>query len=49
LKVLIVDDEKNIRESIGRLFELEGIASVLAANGEEGSERLSEEPFDAVV
>jgi len=49
LKVLIVDDEKKIRESIGRLFELEGIASVLAANGEEGSERLSEEPFDAVV
>jgi two-component system response regulator AtoC len=49
MKVLIVDDEKNIRESIQRLFELEGINSVLAADGRQGAEALGEEPFDAVV
>jgi two-component system response regulator AtoC len=49
VKVLIVDDEKNIRESIGRLFQLEGIESKVAVDGNEGSSRLSEEAFDAVI
>jgi two-component system response regulator AtoC len=49
VNVLIVDDEKNIRESIGRLFSLEGIVSVVAADGAEAAARLSETAFDAVV
>ncbi len=49
MRVLIVDDEKNIRESIGRLFQLEGIQSATAVDGNDGASRLSEEAFDAVV
>jgi two-component system, NtrC family, response regulator AtoC len=49
VNVLIVDDEKNIRESIGRLFSLEGIESAVAADGTEAATRLSEIAFDAVV
>jgi two-component system response regulator AtoC len=49
MKVLIVDDEKNIRESIQRLFELEGIESAAATDGREGAARLAESVFDAVV
>jgi two-component system response regulator AtoC len=48
MKVLVVDDEKNIRESIRRLLELEGIESALAVDGRAGSGLLSEESFDAV-
>jgi two-component system response regulator AtoC len=49
MKILVVDDEKNIRESIQRLFALEGIASSLAFDGREGAALLSEESFDAVI
>jgi two-component system response regulator AtoC len=49
MKVLIVDDEKNIRESMQRLFELEGIDSVTAENGNVGATRLVEESFDAAI
>ena len=49
MKVLVVDDEQNIRESIGRLFSLEGMESVVAANGGEAAAQLSETAFDAVV
>jgi two-component system response regulator AtoC len=49
MKVLIVDDERNIRESIQRLFELEGIDSVTATDGREGADRLTDQTFDAVV
>jgi two-component system response regulator AtoC len=49
MRVLAVDDERNIRESICRLLELEGIESAMAADGREAAARLAEEPFDAVV
>ncbi len=49
MKVLIVDDERNIRESIQRLFGLDGIDSVTAEDGRAGAARLVEEAFDAVV
>jgi len=49
VKVLVVDDERNIRESIQRFFELEGIASVVATNGKEALELLKSDLFDAVV
>jgi two-component system response regulator AtoC len=49
MKVLVVDDEKNIRESVERYLELEGIHAVGAENGIAAQRRLSEEPFQAVV
>ncbi len=49
MKVLIVDDERNIRESIGRLLQLEGIESAVATDGHEGAAALAEEAFDAVI
>ena len=36
LKILIVDDEKNIREGLGTALELEGYDVKLAENGEVG-------------
>jgi DNA-binding NtrC family response regulator len=49
MTVLIVDDERNIRESIGRLLELEGIQSEMATNGQEGVQRLGQRAFDAAI
>ncbi len=49
MKVLVVDDEKNIRESVERYLKLEGIESVGAENGVAAKRLLSEEPFQAVV
>jgi two-component system response regulator AtoC len=49
MKVLVVDDEKNIRESMQRLLGLEGIESVTASNGAEAADLLKAEAFDAVV
>lgn len=49
MKVLVVDDEKNIRESIERYLKLENIDSVGAENGIAARRILSEEPFQAVV
>lgn len=49
MKVLVVDDERNIRESIRKLFSLEGIEVDTASDGLEGKAALSERSFDAVV
>jgi two-component system response regulator AtoC len=49
MKVLIVDDERNIRESMSRLLELEGIESSCAAGGAEAQELLAREAFDVIV
>jgi len=49
VKVLIVDDEKNIRESVARYLELEGIESVCAENGLAARRHLEEESFEAAV
>jgi len=49
VKVLVVDDEVNIRESISRLFELEGIESSCAEDGAAAQALLSSEAYDAVV
>jgi DNA-binding NtrC family response regulator len=47
--VLIVDDEAGIRESLQTLLELEGFAIETAATGEEGLQRVGENPFDLVL
>jgi two-component system, NtrC family, response regulator AtoC len=49
MKVLIVDDEKNIRESIAKYLELEGVPANEAGNGVSAQRLLQEEVFSAAV
>ncbi|GHV95538.1 sigma-54-dependent Fis family transcriptional regulator [Spirochaetia bacterium] len=49
MRVLIVDDEKNIRESLGKYLRLEKIDSLGAESGEVALEYLAKESFDAVI
>jgi len=49
LRVLITDDERNLRESLAAYLSTEGIQTVLAATGEEAREALERERVDAVV
>ena len=49
MKILVVDDERNIRESIERLFALEGMESLTAADGREAVEQLAAQAFDVVI
>src|SRR5579862_4163662 len=48
-RVLIIDDEAAIRESLETLLELEGFGVVSAASGEEGLTRIGEGSFDLVL
>jgi len=48
-RILIIDDEAAIRESLETLLSLEGYAVDAAENGEQGLERLGEQPFDLVL
>ena len=52
MRILVVDDERAVRESLRRALELEGHEVELAADGEEALERLDSEADqapDAVV
>jgi len=49
MKILIVDDEKNIRTSLSRFFDLQGIQVVTAEKGDEGLEQIRRNSFDAVL
>ncbi len=50
MKILVVDDERAVRESLRRALELEGYAIELAADGREGLDRLEAEPEpDALI
>lgn len=50
MKVLVVDDERAVRESLRRALELEGYRVELAADGEHGLARLHQAvPADAVI
>ncbi|GHV89824.1 Fis family transcriptional regulator [Spirochaetia bacterium] len=49
MKVLIVDDEKNIRESLKKYLSLEGIDSTEMESGEAALKQLEGESFDAVI
>ena len=40
MKILVVDDERAVRESLERALELEGYEVELAADGEDALERL---------
>lgn len=47
--ILIVDDEMAIRESLQTLLEMEEYQVETAATGEEGLNRIAEQPFDLVL
>lgn len=48
-KVLIIDDEKNMRESLAEYLALDGYAAECASDGEAGLGFLSREVFQAVL
>ena len=48
-RVLIVDDEPGIRESLTGVLEDEGYSATAVASGEEGLVELRRHPFDAVL
>jgi DNA-binding NtrC family response regulator len=47
--ILIVDDEKNIREGLGQALEMDGYAIFLAADGKEAMNTFTEEEIDLVI
>lgn len=47
--ILVIDDEKNIREGLGAALELEGYSVMLAANGEEGLDLALHADIDLVI
>jgi two-component system, OmpR family, response regulator MprA len=50
VEILVVDDERAVRDSLRRALELEGYAVELAADGEEALARMRREPLpDAVI
>jgi two-component system response regulator AtoC len=49
MRILVVDDEKNIRDSIVRYLKLEEIEGISAENGLSAKRLLETEPFDAAV
>jgi two-component system response regulator AtoC len=48
-RILIVDDEDNLRSSLAEFLALDGFSCEGAASGEEGLELLASEVFDAAV
>ncbi|MFN4082288.1 MAG: sigma-54-dependent transcriptional regulator [Bacteroidia bacterium] len=48
-KILIIDDEKSIRNTLKEILEYENYQVVEASNGEEGLKKIEEEEFDAVL
>ena len=49
MRILVVDDERAVRESLGRALELEGYRVEYAADGGEALYRLESEQPDAIV
>ena len=48
IKVLMVDDEEQFRETTKKILNKKGFETILAGSGEEAIEKLSEEP-DVVI
>jgi two-component system response regulator MprA len=49
MKILVVDDERAVRDSLRRALELEGYEVDLAVDGPDGLERISDGQPDAVI
>ncbi len=47
--ILIADDEKNIREGLGKALEIDGYEVLLAEDGQEAFERVGDEEVDLVI
>ncbi len=47
--LLVVDDEKNIRELYRNVFQKEGHRVMVASNAEEGKQKLNEEDVDLLL
>ena len=47
--VLIIDDEKNIREGLAAALEMEGYTVALAADGKQGLARMVKGDIDLVI
>ena len=47
--ILIVDDEKNIREGLGRSLEMDGYNILLAGDGKEGLSLVNKKEIDLVI
>jgi DNA-binding NtrC family response regulator len=47
--VMVVDDEKNIREGLGKALEMDGYDVILAADGQAGLEQVEHEGVDLVI
>jgi DNA-binding response OmpR family regulator len=48
-RILVVDDELSVRESVGYALEQEGFEVTLAANGEEAEGQISDDTFDLLI
>src|SRR5213594_2731548 len=48
-RVLVVDDDVSVRESLGRALKLENYEAVLAANGDEALQKFCEGYIDVVL
>jgi len=48
-RILIIDDEAAIRESLETLLSMEGYAVESVENGEFGLDRIAEQPFDLIL
>jgi DNA-binding NtrC family response regulator len=48
-RILVIDDEAEIRESLETLLDLEGYQTDLAANGAEGERKLESRAYDLVL
>ncbi len=47
--ILLVDDDKEFRKAMKKMFENSGYAAVIAADGNEALDALSNEDFDLVI
>lgn len=48
-KILLIDDEANLRQTLTRILQRSGFEVTTAANGEEALHRLADNPFDLVL
>lgn len=48
-RILVVDDEPALRETISLTLEQAGHQTATAANGKEGAQRIAQEGFDLVI
>ncbi len=48
-RILVIEDERNVRENIIELLQLEGFDTVGVEDGQEGFFLATTEPFDLVI